>query len=271
MKYDLAASTQLLAVVQRPQSAAQATNALWQLLKLSNERIDNMPPRVARQLRIALTGGAYAQLFDDTDATVPFEASPLLALSRAIERVMPTVRITNAADFDTVAARLFQRFKERRAPLAWRMVHPVITAVPQRMSRELLESAFTLQQVIGQQSFAEYPVVFALDQPVACVLQGLYLDQVRGLRHLTLLAVVPRDFLRMTVLPHYMLGYDGHDGLVWMQKGFRVRVGGIALPPQAAGLSELLWQFTDYRWERRVAYHPVTGAVVEHNARVLTH
>lgn len=271
MRYDMATSTQLLAVLRGPQSAAQATNALRALLCLCGDRVDNMPPRVACQLRTILTSGAYACMVDDTDVTVPLADSPVLALSKVIERVLPTVRVASVTDFDVVATRLFQRFKERRAPLAWRMVHPLVAAIPQRMSRDLLESAFALQQVLGQQKYAAYPVVFALNHPVVCVLQGMYSSSTQGLRHLTVLYVVPQDFLRMTVLPRYMLGYDGHDGLVWMQKGFRVRVGGMHLPPQAAALGELLWQFTDYRWERRVAYHPVTGAVVEHNARVLTH
>lgn len=271
MKYDLAASTQLLAVLRQPDTISQATSSLWQLLRLSGERIDNMPPRVHSQLLRALTSGTYACLVDDTSALVPLSESPLVALSMAVERVIPTVRVGNYTDFDTVAARLFQRLKERRAPLEWRMVHPLIVATPQRMSNELLERAFTLQHVMGKTCYATYPVVFTLDNTVACVIQGMYYDETRGLRHITLMYIVAKGFLRLTVMPGYILGKSGHDDLVWMQRGFTVRVGGMQLPPQALMLSEFMWRFTDYRWQRHIAYSATTGAVVEHNSRVLTH
>ena len=272
MKYDLAASTQLLAVLQDFSSPQEANSALWELLQLSNERIDNMPYRVHRRLIAALTGGGYGYIADDVamrDATV---SSPVIELSRAIERVIPTIRVSNPRDFEPIAARLFQRLKERNAPLRWNMLHPRIDRTPMYLSAELLERGFALQQVLGMSPYASYPVLFALNYPVACVAQVMYDDVERGLRQLTVLQVVPTGLLRLVALPHYMLGYGGYDGLVWMQKGFRVKVGGLTCPLTAPReLRELLWQLSDYQWQRRVATSPTTGVVIEHNARVLTH
>lgn len=269
VRYDRETSAALLGLLRSTTNFEEATGMLWQLLSLCGNRADNMPPRVRSEVLRILTGGTYECLVEDIDAAYAPQVSPLQAFGRVVERIIPAVQVRNFADFESVVPRLFQRLKERQAPLEWRVVHPQITATTRRMSRALLEDAFALQRSLGQSRYASYPVVLALEYPALCLVQSLYEDDQHGMRQLTVLFVVPRGFLRLTALPSYMLGYDGHDGLVWMQKGFMVRIGGLQLPSRAEALRDFMWYFTDYRWERRVACHPSTGVVMEHNSRLL--
>lgn len=83
-------------------------------------------------------------------------------------------RILQASDIETVAARLFQRLKERHVPLRWRMVHPIVSRRTDCLSRTMLEHSFLLQNAMGRSRYAHYPVVFTLDTSLACVVQYLY-------------------------------------------------------------------------------------------------
>lgn len=255
--------------LQSVQSFSQASDTIQYLLDTFGERLAAMPHYLLNRTIDTLTGGAYGHLFEDVDASTAERGSPLVQLYRTLEHVFPAARVTNFQECEVAAVKVFQRLKERQAPLSWQMVHPKVLTETMRLTKGTIDEAFALQQSLGQMKGATYPVIFSLNYPVVCMIQSLYIDPVLGLRQQTLVVVVRRGFLRMTVMPWYMLGYDGFDGLVWLQKGFRVRVGGFRLSPEAAMLRELAWYLTDYRLARRVACHPETGVVVRHDARQL--
>lgn len=267
---DIATIERAIAILRAPSSLTQVTEVIWQLLDRYGSQLADMPSDAYEQVIAALTSDTYACLFEDTDAAITLDDSPLRLLYRAVERVIPATHISNIYDCQTAAVRVFQRLMERQASLGWQMVHPRVQSTAAPLTSSFIQDAFALQASMGQADHAVYPVIFSLNYPVLCSIQGLREDVHYGLRRQVFVSIVRSGFLRLTVLPWYMLGYDGYDSLVWLQKGFRVRVGGFQLPPNATALHEIAWQLTDYRLERRVAYHPETGAVMKHSARLLT-
>jgi hypothetical protein len=260
-----------LSVLHSPTSFTQAADTLQQLLETYDSQLVGMPTAEYQQVLSALTSSVYVDMFEDVDISVASSNSPLTQLQHAISRILPATHISSANDCETAATRVFQRLMERQATLGWYMVHPRIDPHTAPLTKELVQCAFTLQNSLGCVERGIYPVVFALDYPVLCSLQSWSIGNDQVPHQQTFISVVKSGFLRLTVMPWYMFGYDGFDGLVWSQKGFRVRVGGFQLPLQAIALYDLCWLLTDYRLERCVAYNPETGAVVKHNARVLTH
>lgn len=261
----------VLSALQAPVSFTQAADAVDYLLERYGSQLADMPPLQYSQALATLTGGVYAGLFEDVPVNRAQGDSPLSRLYRGVSRVIPATRVDAVHDRETAAVRVFQRLMERQASLGWRMVHPQVdSGLAMPLTKRLIQGAFALQDSFGRADRAMYPVIFTLDYPVVCLLQSMYLGLNQELRQQTFVSVVSAGFLRLTVMPWYMLGYDGYDSLVWLHKGFRVRVGGFQLPVSATALHELAWQLTDYRLERRVAYNPATGAVMKHSARVLT-
>lgn len=248
-----------------------AADGIYQLLDRFGSQLITMPHLQRHLVTSTLLGGHFGAMFEDIPVHRQTNDTPLCRLYYGLSRIFPATRIDTPADCQKAAIPVLTRLKERNASLGWQMVHPRIDHSPGvPLTKQLIHDAFVLQTSIGQTERVSDPVIFSLDYPVVCLLQNLHIDRFGMLRQQTFSSVVPSGFLRLTVLPNYLIGSSGLDSLVWLQKGFIIRIGGFRLPMKATALHDIGWLLTDNRLRRCVAYDNQSGAVMTHNERVLT-